>query len=89
MFHEQVAVALACVQMSVQLPPPFGRYCTVVLDTPEPASDPVPVTETMPVSGEPGSVVVAVAPVLSTRRENTAVDVPVLPRVSVPTTRKS
>ncbi len=36
MFHEQVAVAAACVQMSVQLPPPDGRYCTVVLATPEP-----------------------------------------------------
>ncbi len=68
MFHEQVAVPPACVQMLVQLPPPDGWYCTVVFATPEPRSEPTPVTETVPVSGEPGLVVVAVAPVLSTRR---------------------
>jgi len=47
------------------------RYLEVVLATPEPRSEPTPVTETVPVSGEPGSVVVAVAPVLSTRRLET------------------
>ena len=68
MFHEQVALAPAWVQMSVQVGPPAGRYWSVVLATPEPPSVPVPATETTPVSGEPALVVVAVGAVLSMRR---------------------
>ena len=69
MFHEQVTIEDAAAQMVVQLPPPDGRYWSVELATPEPpVSTAEPDTETVPVSGVPGSVVVGVGAVLSTRR---------------------
>ena len=69
MFHEQVTIEDAAVQMVVQLPPPDGRYCSVELATPEPLpSTAEPETEMVPVSGVPGSVVVGLGAVLSTRR---------------------
>ena len=69
MFHEQVTIEDAAVQMLVQLPPPDGRYCSVELATPEPPmSTAEPETEMVPVSGVPGSVVVGLGAVLSTRR---------------------
>ena len=58
--------------MSVQLPVPLERYCSVMLAvTPEPPSEALPETETVPVSGEPGSVWSPLGAVLSTRRSVT------------------
>ena len=67
MFHEQEIGEVAWVQMFVQAPAP-KRYSRDTLARPEPASAAVPAIVTLPVRGEPGSVVVAVGAVLSTRR---------------------
>ena len=67
MLQEQESGELAFVQMSVQLPV-VERYCSVTAVKPEPPSEALPETETVPVSGEPGSLVVAAGAVLSTRR---------------------
>ena len=59
---------MACVH-SVVHAPVVERYSWVTLARPEPpVSAAVPATVTLPVSGEPGSVVAAVGAVLSTRR---------------------
>jgi hypothetical protein len=66
-FQPQETGEVACVQSWVQLPV-VERYSCATVARPEPASAAVPATVTVPVSGEPGSVVVAVGAVLSIRR---------------------
>ena len=54
-----------------------------------PASAGVEVSVTVPSSHAASEPIVTVGLVLSIRRENTAVDAPLLPTLSVATTRKS
>ena len=67
MFQAHEIGEVACVQNWVQAPV-ADLYSWATLARPEPPSEAVPATVTVPVSGEPGSVVVAVGAVLSTRR---------------------
>jgi hypothetical protein len=66
-FQEQAIGDVAWVQRLVQLPV-AERYWRMTPARPEPPSEALPETVTLPVSGEPGSVVDAVGAVLSTRR---------------------
>ena len=67
MFQAHEIGEVACVQIVVHAPV-VERYSCATLARPEPPSAALPATVTVPVSGEPGSVVVAVGAVLSTRR---------------------
>ena len=76
------------VHTSVQMPAPAGERWIVTDETPEPVSLAVAFSEIVARSGEPGSVIVTVGSVLSTRRFVT-VEVFVRAALSVAIARKS